>query len=258
MMEILPLLLFTTCSGAAAGAYVMRLLGDHHSENRNLGGEKLWLFPLVCIILLAVGLLGTLAHLGQPLRFINGLSNPASMISQESYWAIAFGILMVIELIISKTKNISPVVLHWAGALAATGLMVVMSLAYYHCTFLPAWSSAITIPLFIVGNLVMGAGLCILFSKNTEASRLFHLANTVLSMGWVVVILSYVIYLSGLGFGVALPIIGAVVGPAGSAAVSILAHGDKLTLSRAAIIVFVLNITGVLLVRVAFFAAGVL
>lgn len=44
---------------------------------------------------------GTLAHLGQPLRFMNGMANPASDISQESYWAIALGIVIVVDLVIS-------------------------------------------------------------------------------------------------------------------------------------------------------------
>lgn len=44
---------------------------------------------------------GTLAHLGQPLRFMNGMANPASGISQESYWAIALGIVTVVDLVIS-------------------------------------------------------------------------------------------------------------------------------------------------------------
>lgn len=45
--------------------------------------------------------MGTLAHLGQPLRFMNGMANPASGISQESYWAIALGIVIVVDLVIS-------------------------------------------------------------------------------------------------------------------------------------------------------------
>ena len=123
--ELLPLLAFTTFAGLAAGAYAIdavcgnaRVGGGsaaHGGAAAGSGGEaagipanaasdalaRPWLFPLVCLVLLGVGLCGTLAHLGQPLRFLNGMSNPGSMIAQEAYWSIAFGAVILVDLVLA-------------------------------------------------------------------------------------------------------------------------------------------------------------
>lgn len=96
ILHVLPLLVFTTFAGFAAGAYAVDAVCGNGRE-----AKTPWLFPLVCVVLLGIGLCGTLAHLGQPLRFMNGMANPASGISQESYWAIALGIVIVVDLVIS-------------------------------------------------------------------------------------------------------------------------------------------------------------
>ncbi len=96
ILHVLPLLVFTTFAGFAAGAYAVDAVCGNGRE-----AKTPWLFPLVCVVLLGIGLRGTLAHLGQPLRFMNGMANPASGISQESYWAIALGIVVVVDLVIS-------------------------------------------------------------------------------------------------------------------------------------------------------------
>ena len=101
LTHILPLLVFTTLAGTAAGAYAVNAVRLPQKGAQ----ERAWLFPLVCLVLLGVGLLGTLAHLGQPLRFINGMANPASMISQESYWSIAFGIVLVVDLALQGQRE---------------------------------------------------------------------------------------------------------------------------------------------------------
>lgn len=96
ILHVLPLLVFTTFAGFAAGAYAVDAVCGNGRE-----AKTPWLFPLVCVVLLGIGLCGTLAHLGRPLHFMNGMANPASDISQESYWAIALGIVIVVDLVIS-------------------------------------------------------------------------------------------------------------------------------------------------------------
>lgn len=266
MMEILPLLVFTTFGGIAAGAYVMSAFGmacaPNASKGANAGaGEadgRAWLFPLVCIVLLGVGLLGTLMHLGQPMRFINGMMNPGSMISQESYWAIAFGVIMVIDLVIAKMKGACMAAVRWVGAVAACGLMVVTGLAYYQCAFLPAWSEAITVPLFIVGDLAMGAGLCLVFAKRAELQRVLHVGNVAVSAAWLAVVVGYAVHLMGMGSGAAMVFVGAVIGPVACAVASAAAASGKLLGKTAGYVVVACAVVGVLLVRGAFFAAGVL
>ena len=82
MTEMIPLIVFTVFGGIAAGAVLCSAFVDLRQPE---GApeipfvKKPVFFIIVCFAALAVGLLGTLLHLGQPLRFLNGLSNPASM-----------------------------------------------------------------------------------------------------------------------------------------------------------------------------------
>lgn len=302
MLEILPLLVFTTCGGIAAGAYVVSAFAGlcvpgsmldamkSKSSAQNDGGKtgdaqskkaegaeeahtttegnalsvaekfnlnRTWLFPLVCIALLGIGLLGTLMHLGQPLRFINGMANPASMISQESYWAIAFGVLMVVDFLLAKTKGQPLMVIRWLAAIAACGLMFVTGLAYFDCYFIAPWSDAITIPLFIVGDLAMGAGLCLLFADHKERSVL-HILNVATCAVWLAVACAYAVFGADLGMQVGVIVAGMIIGAIGSAIVSIAHIQGKLSEQNAAIAVLVCAVVGVVLVRGVFFAAGVI
>lgn len=159
ILHVLPLLVFTTFAGFAAGAYAVDAVCGNGRE-----AKTPWLFPLVCVVLLGIGLCGTLAHLGQPLRFMNGMANPASGISQESYWAIALGIVIVVDLVLSwRGKTVRAV--RWVGGAVAVGFMVVTGLAYFDCLGLVAWRGAATLPVFILGDVALGAGLCAVLAK---------------------------------------------------------------------------------------------
>lgn len=162
MTEMIPLVIFTVFGGIAAGAL---LCSAFVSLKQPEGGDAVpfvkrpALFILVCLVLLAIGLCGTLAHLGQPLRFLNGLSNPNSMISQEGYWSIALGIVLVIALIMGFKRDV-PRILTIIGGVVALGMMIVTSLAYYFATGIPSWNTGATFLVFIVGDIAMGAALC--------------------------------------------------------------------------------------------------
>ena len=86
MISEFPLLVFTTLAGLAAGSYTMSAFFPVGQ-----GSKRPWLFPLVCLVLLAAGLLCLPAHLEHPERMLIALSNPSAMIAQEAYWSIGFG-----------------------------------------------------------------------------------------------------------------------------------------------------------------------
>ncbi|MFR1638738.1 MAG: DmsC/YnfH family molybdoenzyme membrane anchor subunit [Eggerthellaceae bacterium] len=96
MISEFPLFLFTTLGGLAAGAYVAAAIFPDVDRKP----KRPWLFPLVCLALLGVGLLGVLGHLGRPERFLLAMSNPSSMIAEEAYWSIAFGALMLVDFVL--------------------------------------------------------------------------------------------------------------------------------------------------------------
>lgn len=264
IMHVLPLLVFTTFSGMAAGAYVIDALYGlgRTSGNRVLSDSKsthAWLFPFVCLVLLGIGLCGTLAHLGQPLRFVNGLSNPVSMISQEAYWSIAFGIVIVIDLFLAKVRGRVPRPVRWVGAVVAVGLMFVTGLAYYQSLGVPAWSGAATLSLFVIGDLVLGASLCVLLERKGLTDRRLVCMNVAADIAFAVVLVSYGLYLTRIGTDMtALLIVAGLIGPMMSSAIAIATHSGKISTQVGGVAMFVFAAVGVVLARSVFFAAGML
>ncbi|MEA5019723.1 MAG: DmsC/YnfH family molybdoenzyme membrane anchor subunit [Gordonibacter sp.] len=258
--EMLPLLVFTTFAGLAAGAYAIdALCGNGHASDDAAAPARPWLFPLVCLILLGVGLCGTLVHLGQPLRFANGMANPGSMIAQEAYWSIAFGIVIVVDLALAKVKGASVRLIRWVGALVAVGLMVVTGLAYYQSLGLSAWSGAATVPLFLVGDLALGVGLCALLARDTTLGTKLICANVAAQLAFAVVLVAYGLHLARVGIDMTGMLVAAgVVGPVGVGAVALAVRGGKIPARIGGIALCVLATVGVIIARFAFFAAGML
>ena len=135
--------------------------------------------------------------------------------------------------------------------------MFVTGLAYYDCYFIAPWSDAITIPLFIVGDLAMGAGLCLLFADHKERSVL-HILNVAICAAWLAVACAYAVFGADLGMQVGVIVAGVIIGAIGTAIVSIAHIQGKLSEQNAAIAVLVCAVVGVVLVRGVFFAAGVI
>lgn len=185
LIHMLPLFVFTLCSGAAAGIIVIDFF-DSFGDNSKVVSRWYDYLPVISLVLLGIGLLGTLTHLGQPLRFINGLSNPQSMISQEGYWSIAFGIVLLIESALVFLKKTRPWLLHACASFIACGLMIVTGLAYFQSLGYAAWSNAATIALFVLTDLLLGV-VAVSLIRKFEVSRVH------------------------MGFGLAFGVIGAVV-----------------------------------------------
>ena len=241
--EMLPLLVFTTFAGLAAGAYAVdALCGNGRAGSGAAAPARPWLFPLVCLVLLGLGLCGTLLHLGQPLRFVNGMANPGSMIAQEAYWSIAFGAVIVVDLAVAKAKGAAVRPIRWAGGLVAVGLMVVTGLAYYQSLGLPAWSGAATVPLFLVGDLALGAA-----------------ANVAAGVAFAAVLGAFGLHLARIGLdATGLLVAAGIVGPLAASAVAAATRAGKLPAQAGGVAVCALAIVGVVLARYAFFAAGMM
>lgn len=264
--EVLPLIIFTTFAGAAAGAYAVDALCGNGKPAAAADGSKgvqagkgaAWLFPLVCVILLGIGLCGTLAHLGQPLRFMNGMSNPASGISQESYWAIGMGLVMVVDLVLSWKSGKTNRVVRWVGGAVACGFMIVTGLAYFDCLGLVAWRGAATIPMFVVGDIALGAALCaVLYRCEGWVRGLLVPANVAAAIAFVVTLVAYALYLGQNGMeSTALLATSGVLVLAG-AAVAAVARTGKCPAQTAAVLVVLLVFVGVIIARYVFFLLGV-
>ena len=264
--EMLPLLVFTTFAGLAAGAYAVdALCGNGRAGVVESGAASApasaparpWLFPLVCLVLLGVGLCGTLLHLGQPLRFVNGMANPGSMIAQEAYWSIAFGVIVLVDLVVAKVKGAAVRPVRWVGALVAVGLMVVTGLAYYQSLGLPVWSGAATVPLFLVGDLALGAGLCALLDRATLANGNLACANVACGIAFGIVLCAFGLHLARIGAdATGLLVASGIVGPLGASLAAAATRAGTLSAPVGGIAVCALAAAGVVLARFAFFALG--
>ena len=256
--EMLPLLVFTTFAGLAAGAYAVdALCGNGRAGSGAAAPARPWLFPLVCLVLLGLGLCGTLLHLGQPLRFVNGMANPGSMIAQEAYWSIAFGALMLVDFVLLLRRGASPRAVRVVAAVAAGALMCVMGWAYFTSYGNPAWAAWQTLPLFVLGDLVMGSALWALMREGAYRSDAFAAAFAVLGALAVASIALIAAHFAGLGYG-ALPFAAAVVLVVAGVAFGWLAWKDRLSGAVAPVLAFVCAFAGVAVARYAFYAASVL
>jgi DMSO reductase anchor subunit len=257
IVQLLPLILFTTLSGAAAGLYAVYAIGPAGIAKEEPQGKSVWLLPVICFVLLCVGLLFTLLHLGQPMRFLNGLHNPGSMISQESYWAISLAVILFVDCLVAFIKKTEVRPLRWIGAIAAIGLMVVTSLAYYKSLGIAAWNTEATIPFFVIGDLALGCSLCLLFVKEESSTRGLSIAMIVLDVAWLAAIAAYGIALGAEGLsGIGTLVASGIIGPLASMCVAGAMVGGKIDAKRGSIIVAVLVCVGLVVCRYAFFAAG--
>lgn len=252
MISEFPLFVFTTLAGLAAGASVVSAVFFTKEEEK-----RSWMLPLACLVLLGVGLLGCLGHLGRPLMFLNALSNPSSMISQEAYWSIAFGALLVVDVVLCFVKGACPRVVRVIEAIAAAGLVVVMGNAYFTGYGVEAWTNVVTWPLYLVGDLAMGAALTSVFAPSLCTKPAFAYLAIALDVIFAVVSVVEFTGFSSLGhdamlFGVAavLSIIGAAISFAGAK--------GKFSPMAAAAATAVVMILAVALARYCFYAASIL
>ena len=244
MISEFPLFLFTTLGGLAAGAYVAAAIfpdGDRKPK-------RPWLFPLACLALLGVGLLGVLGHLGRPERFLLAMSNPSSM--------IAVGVLMLVDFVLLLRRGTSPGAVRVVAAVAAVGLMCIMGWAYFTSYGNPAWATWQTLPLFVLGDLAMGAALWGLMREGSYRSGAFAAAFAMLGALAVASIALAAAHFAGLGHN-ALPFAAAVVLAVAGVAFGLLAWKGKLS-GAAPALAFACLFAGVAAARYAFYAASIL
>ncbi len=252
MISEFPLFLFTTLGGLAAGAYAASAVFPVGKD-----AKKAWLFPLICLVLLAVGLVGLPLHLGHPERMFIALTQPGAMIAQEAYWSIALGVILLVDLVLSKVKGASPRVLRILGAVAGLGLMFVMANAYFVSTGIPAWASWQTFLLYIVGDLAMGAALLAFFEAGLEKDGTYLMTSAVLSVVAAVSVVLEAVHFAGVGADMILLAVGAVV-VAVAAVLQFVAKSGKMSAATATKAVFACVFVGIALARYGFYAACVL
>lgn len=104
------------------------------------------IIALVTIVILALGMLGTMSHLGKPGRFLNALKNPTSHLTLEMLTCIPVGICYLIlgfDGILYALPGDAAFVIEVIGLLASILFIWVTAMAY-RMKARPAWDTVFT------------------------------------------------------------------------------------------------------------------
>ncbi len=137
-----PLCVSTMCQRLCMGTFSIALIAN-------------WLFgmflpmnviALITIALLALGMLGTMSHLGKPGRFLNALKNPTSHLTLEMITCIPVGICYLaigLNGLLYAMPSTVLVILEVVGLLASV-LFIWVTARAYRMKARPAWNTVFT------------------------------------------------------------------------------------------------------------------
>lgn len=251
MLTEFPLLWFTTLAGLSIGlSFAYAFFPPKETPARP------WLIPLACLVLLGLGLLGVLFHLGRPELFFLGMANPTAGIAQEAYASIAFGILLLAQLIICAKKGQAPKALNVVTSIVGLALAFIMAFAYFVNVGTPAWANFATLPLFVIGDLCMGMGLYGFANKAAHDEKPFFIASVILQVLLAATLVAEGVFFptvgeSGIAFYVALVVSPVVV-------IACQCASSKKPLTWAPAVVGICTVVGVAIARYGFYAASIL
>ena len=100
MISEFPLTVFAILTGVAAGGYVAAALFPKKDE-----GAKPWLFPLVALILIAVGGLTAMEHMDRPGNILDVSSSPIASLTLEGMLSGVLAVVSIVDLAIDFSKK---------------------------------------------------------------------------------------------------------------------------------------------------------
>ena len=178
MISEFPVFMFTLLAGAAAGAYLPRAIFEKakaaptktipsgHAEkaegspSRSDSSKNAWVFPLICLAIIAVGVICVIFHVQHPERVMNAINNPGASLTQEGIFSGILGLLILVDLIyVLVKKTEAPRGLIIVTAIVGVAFIVVMAHAYVTCWGNRLWAQPATWALFIAGDLALGWAL---------------------------------------------------------------------------------------------------
>lgn len=149
------LLIFTICLQAAIGTMIFITIGKQLYKDKVFKKAA-----FVAAGLSVIGVIASLLHLGQPMSFMNSLSNlGSSWLSNEALLSGTFmGIAVLYALVLYfKPDNTSlDTALRWAGS--AVGIVAVFAMGkVYTSTVVPVWQGMNTFIDFFATSIAVGA-----------------------------------------------------------------------------------------------------
>lgn len=249
MFSEFPLFVFTVLGGLAAGSYAFAAFFPPEVDKK-----KPWLLPLVALILLAVGGIALLFHLGRFERMFLAFANPAAGIAQEGYVTVLFGIAVLVDLVVGKVKNVAMKPVRVVCAVCGLAFAVVTGLAYMSYGTVEAWASWQTVLLFVVGDLAMGAALIRMLDYSSDVKTVAGKTCCILSGLFACSALLEAVYFVTVGVDFVMQVVAVVVALAGT----VLPFAWKKEGKELSVVVFACVALAVVISRYAFYAvAGV-
>jgi DMSO reductase anchor subunit len=143
---------FTVLSGLGFGLMAWLGLGEVHGQ-----GWVAAAFAALALALSGAGMLSSLAHLGQPRRFLKAFSQwRSSWLSREAWAACAAMTLFALYAGL-WTLGLRLAPLGWLAAALALGAVFCTSMIYAQMKAVPRWRSPLTPAIFLLGALAGGA-----------------------------------------------------------------------------------------------------
>jgi len=245
MISEFALFLFTLLGGIAAGAYTFAWA---YPEGE---GAKRWLLPGASLVLLAIGGLALLLHLGHPERMFYAFSNPNAGITREGLATGLFGVLVLVDFIVAlRTEKSLPKALGIVTAIAGLLLLLAMGSAYTQFYGVPAWGNWTSMLLFVVGGLSAGVLALPLFDTEIARNNTFAICAAVVNALFACTAIATGAHFASLGFSIT-PFVCAAVAAIAAAVVAWLAKGRQGVAFPA--IAFLLAVVAVIVARYAFY-----
>jgi anaerobic dimethyl sulfoxide reductase subunit C (anchor subunit) len=193
-MQDWALVIFTLCISAATGACIFYAVERQKAPDHKLERGLFYL-----LIMVVIGLLGSLLHLGRPFAAPYSILNiGSSWLSREILFAGGFFALMVISWFLERRGKAS------AGMIWVTGLVGILAVfsmtQIYMSSLIPAWQSWYTLVEFFVATAILGSVVAMLTLGDDSDKQQFKW----IMLGAILLQLALLPnYLGGLGAGVA-------------------------------------------------------
>lgn len=254
-MGLESLFAFTMVGGLAAGAYTFEV-----AFCRVRNDARPWLFPLITVVLFALGLIAAATHVHSFSHafdsLFGGTVNYGSGMVHEVIAAGLFFVLVLADTIIAALKKDTPYVLRVVAAIVAVVCIVLMGMAYIDILGNAVWCNVpATVLSFVGGAAAMGIAVYALFESEGYRVNRVRMASIVSNAVLVVGIALEISAFVENGLDPVAQIIGLIVAPVASIAAVLCAKKVKNARMLAAV-VCVLTIVGVAVSRWAFYATN--
>ena len=181
-MDVMSLYMFTLLGGIAAALYIAETFVVKERDE-----YRTWKFPLIVTVIFALSLLMALSHLQNAGNMFEALGrgtiNFGSPMFIEVIASGVFFVALLIDLIISFTKKVTPNAVRVVVAVLGFITIVLMGTAYVGVHGVAAWTNAVpTVVMFVSTALFAGFAFFIAVMRLTYEDKIMKIIFIVLAV----------------------------------------------------------------------------